>query len=125
MTFTDWVITLFIIGSLLFATVPDAHAHESGHWFKSSERKPAITKAEVVEVAKFDKRCSDLYTNSMRGCYIPEKCDPLYPTMSVFCIPGRIEIAMYLPPWVKECIIKHERKHEEGYDHTHNWSDCW
>ena len=97
----------------------------SSQWYLSKTRKPAITQAQVVEVDVFDSKCSDLYTNNLRGCYIPEQCDPLYPGMTVFCIPGRIEIAERMTPWERDCVIKHERRHEQGYDHPPKWSDCW
>lgn len=117
-----WFVLWFLVAAAV--TLVSVPAFASDHWFPSKVRKPAITKAEVFEVAVFDKRCLEQGA-SMRGCYIPEVCDPLYPNMSVFCIPGRIEIAMFMPPWEKECVIEHERDHERGKDHTHGWSDCW
>jgi hypothetical protein len=120
--FRNWFVLWFLVAAAV--TLVSVPAFASDHWFPSKVRKPAITKAEVFEVAKFDARCSLLYTNNLRGCYIPETCDMAYPNMAIFCTPGRIEIAKFMPPWLKECVIEHERKHERGEDHTHGWSDC-
>lgn len=112
-----------MLATSLVASCSGGPVYANGHWFASPIRPPAITKAEVVEVDRFDPRCTR-QAASVRGCYIPETCETTS-GIRFMCQPGRIEIAKRMTPWERECVIEHERRHERGEDHTHGWSDCW
>ncbi len=119
--FCHWFKLWFV--AMAAASCTGGAVYANGHWFPSKDRQPAITKAEVVEVDQFDPRCSAVRAG-LRGCYIPEQCETTS-GIRFMCQPGRIEIAKRMTPWERECVIRHERMHEAGLDHTHGWSDCW
>lgn len=112
-----------IVALLLFVCAMSASAHEIV-WHKSVVREPAPIPAFVVEVDTFPDEC---FRNRVpfvaampqpMGCYIPWK--------RVFgvAIPGSILIAKRLAPWTRECVERHERRHDEGEDHDEGWGDC-
>ena len=126
-TLVDWVIAIWLVCVLcLFAH--DSYAHDGG-WFKSETREPAPKgyEAQVFEVDNLPEACYlgvktyGMEIATVYGCYYPWRQDTVFP---FFITPGMIFIVKRLSPWKRECVLIHERKHDEGLDHGPRFYEC-
>ncbi len=119
-----WFLIWFCIGAVIALVSVPALAHEL-HWHKSTVRQPSPMRPIVMEVDRFPEGC---YRNRVigvasmggpLGCYIPWSKDQYGIPQ-----PGYILLAKRLSPWMRECVLEHELKHDAGLDHDDGWGDC-
>jgi hypothetical protein len=81
-------------------------------WYKSIVREPGKFDPLVLVTNDFPTSCDERDW----GCYVPEDI--------ISATPARIYIKKGLSIWDYTCVLKHETKHHDGFDHPKGYSDC-
>ena len=121
-----WFLIWFLVGAAVALVSVPALAHEVV-WHKSTTREPSPVPPIVIEVEQIPEGCHQNripgvpVAGTPAGCYQPWSRDKVFP---YFVNPGIIMLAKRLNPWMRECFIAHETRHDAGEDHDNGWEGC-